>query len=362
MAGSGLFNHHNKVDARLQGAGVSSKTASTEAQSGQADTGTSKWMVSIPKVQVSGAGNGACNAFYMFDMMHQGKPLFKSAKGCIVYFNKHWKMNTSFKTTSWLYSVPEANTPKHTMPPEGEWKCIGSSTNSSGAPPVLRLVDELFQKIGEQGSSIELEGGRSVSKREENKTWRWVEIPESGAVDVASPLPPSTQSPQPGFSELSKPSSKNPADVEEVEDVIPSLGALLKNLEASSDGGSADDFFELGRSSRKSESSSESRNGYPSLRHIPLQGSLQREAERRFAMEGSNLGSGSLGYYSMGAAPPKPPPQPSRSSSALGTDAAGFFVPKPAAGGLARRLQKSEKSVLSRRRQLNDSSGILEDA
>lgn len=353
MAGSGLFSHHNRVDARLQAAGASSKSASTVSQLGQADEGKSKWMVSIPKVQVSGAGNGACNAFYMFDMMHQGKPLFKSAKGCIVYFNKHWKMNTSFKTTSWLYSVPEANTPKHTMPPEGEWKCIGSSTNSSGAPPILRLVDELFQKIGEQGSSIELEGGRSVSKREENKTWRWVEIPESG--DVVSPLPPSTESPQLGFSELSKTSS-NPAEAEEVEDVIPSLGALLKNLEAS-DSGSADAFFDLGRSGRKPESSSESRNGYPSLRHIPLQGSLQREAERRFAMEGSNSGSGSIG-----AAASKPPPQPPRSSSALGTDAAGFFVPKPAAGGLARRLQKSEKSVLSRRRQLNDSSGILEDA
>eukprot|EP00930_Biecheleria_cincta_P039770 TRINITY_DN27307_c0_g1_i1.p1 TRINITY_DN27307_c0_g1~~TRINITY_DN27307_c0_g1_i1.p1 ORF type:complete len:363 (-),score=79.44 TRINITY_DN27307_c0_g1_i1:43-1131(-) len=362
MAGSGLFNHHKVVDARLQGARVSAASASREEKAGQAEKGTSEWRVSILKAQVSGAGNGACNAIYKFDMMHQGKPLFKSSEGAIIYFNKHWKMNTSFKTTSWLYSVPEANMPKDTLPPEGEWKCIGSSTNSSGAPPTLRLVDELFKKTGEQGSSIELEGGRTVSKREENKTWRWVEIPEYEAFDAAFPSAGAQAPVSPEFRDLSKPLSNSVGgQAPEVEDVIPSLGSLLKHLETADDaGGSADDFFALGRSNRNTESSSESSRGYPSLRHNPAQGSLQREMERRAAMEEPNLRSGSLGY----AAPSSQQQQqrPSRSSPALGTDAAGFFVPKPAAGGLARRLQKSEKSVLSRRRQLTDSSGILEDA
>ncbi|CAL1165245.1 unnamed protein product [Cladocopium goreaui] len=130
--------------------------------------------VSILSVEVSGARLSACNGVFRFDGLHQQKPLFKADSGAIIYFNRFWKINGVFKTSSWMYSNPES---KSSLPPEGEWTLEGSLETTAGSAPTVKLVDEPFRSLGPQGVSLRLQGGRTVLKREENKSWRWIDVP-----------------------------------------------------------------------------------------------------------------------------------------------------------------------------------------
>lgn len=129
--------------------------------------------VSILSVEVSGARLSACNGVFRFDGLHQQKPLFKADSGAIIYFNRFWKINGVFKTSSWMYSNPS----KSSLPPEGEWTLEGSLEITAGSAPTVKLVDEPFRSLGPQGVSLRLQGGRTVLKREENKSWRWIDVP-----------------------------------------------------------------------------------------------------------------------------------------------------------------------------------------
>eukprot|EP00435_Cladocopium_sp_Y103_P024455 s2769_g6.t1 len=130
--------------------------------------------VSILSVEVSGARLSACNGIFRFDGLHQQKPLFKADSGAIIYFNRFWKINGVFKTSSWMYSNPES---KSSLPPEGKWTLEGSLETTAGSAPTVKLVDEPFRSLGPQGVSLRLQGGRTVLKREENKSWRWIDVP-----------------------------------------------------------------------------------------------------------------------------------------------------------------------------------------
>ncbi|CAJ1438740.1 unnamed protein product [Effrenium voratum] len=128
--------------------------------------------VSLISIEVTGARVAACNSIFRFDGLHQGKPLFKSESGAIIYFNRFWKMNSVFKTSSWLYSAPD----RGSLPFEGEWTLEGSMGLSAGTVPVVAIRDAPYKSLGEQGASLRLEGGRTVLKREENRSWRWIEV------------------------------------------------------------------------------------------------------------------------------------------------------------------------------------------
>eukprot|EP00913_Durusdinium_trenchii_P020651 g19393.t1 len=126
--------------------------------------------VSILSVEVAGARMSACNGIFRYDGLHQQKPLFKADSGAIIYFNRFWKMNAVFKTSSWMYSHES----KESLPPEGDWTLQGSLESSTGGVPVVKLLDEPYKSLGPQGASLRLQGGRTVLKREENKSWREV--------------------------------------------------------------------------------------------------------------------------------------------------------------------------------------------
>eukprot|EP00913_Durusdinium_trenchii_P020652 g19393.t2 len=49
-----------------------------------------------------------------------------------------------------------------------------SLESSTGGVPVVKLLDEPYKSLGPQGASLRLQGGRTVLKREENKSWREV--------------------------------------------------------------------------------------------------------------------------------------------------------------------------------------------
>lgn len=130
--------------------------------------------VSILSIEVTGAWLSACNGVFRFDGLHQQKPLFKADSGAIIYFNRFWKINGVFKTSSWTYSNPES---KSSLPPEGQWKLEGSQGTTAGMAPMVKVVDQPFRSMGEQGVSLRLQGAGTVLKREENKSWRWIDVP-----------------------------------------------------------------------------------------------------------------------------------------------------------------------------------------
>eukprot|EP00439_Symbiodinium_sp_Y106_P065740 s2985_g10.t1 len=185
MAGSQLFNRvaiplDDPLCKRLESAKPLDLTPNPKESRNGVETTTrqakllgNERRISILSITVSGARD-ACNGSYKFDGLHQGKPLFKSDTGAIIYFQRFWKMNAAYRTSSWMYSLPDSRT---ALPPEGEWTREGSVEMTSGSAPTLSLVDECFKSLGEQGSSLRLEGGRTVLKREENKSWRWIELP-----------------------------------------------------------------------------------------------------------------------------------------------------------------------------------------
>ncbi|CAK9105332.1 unnamed protein product [Durusdinium trenchii] len=140
--------------------------------------------VSILSVEVAGARMSACNGIFRYDGLHQQKPLFKADSGAIIYFNRFWKMNAVFKTSSWMYSHES----KESLPPEGDWTLQGSLESSTGGVPVVKLLDEPYKSLGPQGASLRLQGGRTVLKREENKSWRWIEVPIYSDIEAEEPV------------------------------------------------------------------------------------------------------------------------------------------------------------------------------
>lgn len=157
-----------------------------------------QWKVAIISVRVSHAARDNCNGRYYFEAMHQGKPLFKTESGAIIYFGKHWKLNERYKTAGWVYSVPDA---RGALPPEGKW------TNSSSLPPSnvypgmapdVKLLEEPVDKLHEGGGQLHLEGARTVHKKDENKAWRWVEVPifEDDLPTNDLPSTPDVETPQ----------------------------------------------------------------------------------------------------------------------------------------------------------------------
>mmetsp|Transcript_130691 Transcript_130691/g.279467 ORF Transcript_130691/g.279467 Transcript_130691/m.279467 type:complete len:541 (-) Transcript_130691:212-1834(-) len=128
-----------------------------------------KSVVSIITVLVLGAGTSQCNGVYSFEGTHKGKPLFKAPTGAIIFFQDYWKLNSSYKTTSCLYSVQDA---KGTLPPTGQW-ARDSKGGGAQPAPTLRISGTPLRVLGEKGPTIKLEGGKTVSKREEHKSWHW---------------------------------------------------------------------------------------------------------------------------------------------------------------------------------------------
>lgn len=142
-----------------------------------------EWQVALISVKVGRAGIELCNGHFQYNGLHQGKPLFKTESGAIIYFNKFWKMNYCYKTAGWVYSLPDAT---GSLPPEGKWTQVSSLPRTTpGVPPEVRLLDDQpCRRLGEQGAQLLLEGNRKVNKREEGKLWRWVEVDVYEDVEV----------------------------------------------------------------------------------------------------------------------------------------------------------------------------------
>lgn len=156
-----------------------------------------QWMIAVISVRVSHASKENCDGRYYYEAMHQGKPLFKTESGAIIYFSKHWKLNERYKTAGWVYSAsPDA---KGILPPEGKWTTSSSLPPSNvypGMAPDVKLLEEPLERLSESGGQLHLEGKRTVQKKDENKAWRWVEVP---IYEDALPRhePPTAPSPQP---------------------------------------------------------------------------------------------------------------------------------------------------------------------
>mmetsp|Transcript_23623 Transcript_23623/g.55800 ORF Transcript_23623/g.55800 Transcript_23623/m.55800 type:complete len:168 (-) Transcript_23623:75-578(-) len=123
-----------------------------------------KTVVSLILLRVTSAGEQACNGTYHYESMHKGRPLFKSSRGAIVFFNQFWKMNACYKTTSWVYSAGDSKSP---LPPTGLWTAQGDSET----PPNLQIEGQVLRIMSEKGPQLKLEDGRTVSKKDENKGW-----------------------------------------------------------------------------------------------------------------------------------------------------------------------------------------------
>eukprot|EP00930_Biecheleria_cincta_P023041 TRINITY_DN16699_c0_g1_i1.p1 TRINITY_DN16699_c0_g1~~TRINITY_DN16699_c0_g1_i1.p1 ORF type:complete len:356 (+),score=63.74 TRINITY_DN16699_c0_g1_i1:84-1151(+) len=152
-----------------------------------------EWQVALISVKVGRSGIELCNGQYRYNGLHQGKPLFKTESGAIIYFNKFWKMNYCYKTAGWVYSLPDATGP---LPPEGKWTQVSSLPRTTpGVPPEVKLLDDQpCRRLGEQGAQLLLEGNRKVNKREEGKLWRWVEVDVYEDVEVKrAPEPEATE-------------------------------------------------------------------------------------------------------------------------------------------------------------------------
>lgn len=155
-----------------------------------------EWQVALISVKVGRSGIELCNGVFRYSGLHQGKPLFKTETGAIIYFNKFWKMNYCYKTAGWVYSLPDATGP---LPPEGKWTQVSSLPRTTpGVPPEVKLLDDQpCRRLGEHGAHILLEGNRKVNKREEGKLWRWVEVDVYEDVEVK-------RAPEPEAAEQSK--------------------------------------------------------------------------------------------------------------------------------------------------------------
>jgi len=118
--------------------------------------------VKSTSVTAAGAAAEVCNGSYSFECNHKGRPLFKNDSGAIIYFNEFWKMNSSYKVTSWLYGVASATGP---LPPVGPW----TAENSKGV--TVTASKQKSQVQAEKDTQIMLMDGQLLQKNMENKSW-----------------------------------------------------------------------------------------------------------------------------------------------------------------------------------------------
>ncbi|CAE7032954.1 ABHD11 [Symbiodinium natans] len=260
--------------------------------------------VSIVSINVSG-GREVCNGAYKFDGLHQGKPLFKSDKGAIIYFQRFWKINAAYKTSSWMYSLPDS---RAALPPEGEWTREGSCDMTSGSAPTVTLLDEPFKSLGEQGNSLRLEGGRSVLKREENKSWRWIELPVYEGAPKPAAKPPAKD-------------ADSSAEARVSAEAVPSLEDLCAQLDAEETA----DRLNFGMFGNVEESGEESSS-------LPASGYFSSDMIRQ-------MGQGLLVQLSQGQREGQP-----AASTSPGADEPPWPLEQPRVG-MAARLTRSDASA-----------------
>lgn len=127
-----------------------------------------------------------CNADFEFESMHRGRPLYKAPTGAIIYFDGCWKMNSTYRTTSWLYGVEGAAGP---LPPLGPWSAASDAAVTAGCKaPSLAAVQGTTAPcsvVAERGAQLMLEDGSCVPKRLENKAWHLVSVASTEATSTA---------------------------------------------------------------------------------------------------------------------------------------------------------------------------------
>jgi len=164
-------NLASKMPQRVEVPADVSKQAPASLPKGWVRCGPGK-AVSLISLVAEGAVNQACNSVFKFETNHRGRPLYKAPTGAIIYFSTFWKMNSSYKVTSWLYS----NSLSCQMPPEGIW---AAEDKPSSRRVTVCIQGRRLAVIGEKGPQLMLEDGTKVAKSEENKSWCWVAMGDS---------------------------------------------------------------------------------------------------------------------------------------------------------------------------------------